>query len=99
MMLAAGEGVPKDETEAVRWFRMAAEQDDADAQSLLGSMYALGRGVPVDYVEAYVWLSLAAARGVDAEEFAASVAKRMTREQIAAARKLVVKWTPQPTNE
>ena len=38
-MYATGEGVPENDTEAVRWFRMAAEQGIADAQSYLGYMY------------------------------------------------------------
>ena len=41
-------GVPKDEAEAVRWFRKAAEQGDADAQRSLGAMYDTGKGVPED---------------------------------------------------
>ena len=40
----AGEGVPKDDREAVGWWRKAAEQGHAVAQFSLGSMYDLGRG-------------------------------------------------------
>ena len=32
--------------EAVRWFRRAAQQEHAVAQTALGVMYANGRGVP-----------------------------------------------------
>jgi len=39
-------GVPLDNTEAVRWYRKAAEQDHAIAQRLLAGMYARGEGVP-----------------------------------------------------
>ena len=45
-MYAAGDGVAKDEAEAVKWWRKAAEQGDALAQYNLGNMYADGRGVP-----------------------------------------------------
>jgi TPR repeat protein len=31
-MYAAGRGVPKDEAQAVQWFRQAAERGDADAK-------------------------------------------------------------------
>ena len=34
--------VPEDDAEAVRWFRLAAEQDNAAAQFNLGVMYASG---------------------------------------------------------
>ena len=41
-MHAAGQGVPVDYAESVKWFRKAAEQGNADAQSILGGMYRLG---------------------------------------------------------
>ena len=31
-MYATGEGVPKDDAEAVRWYRLAAEEGNASAQ-------------------------------------------------------------------
>ena len=45
VMYANGEGVPEDDAEAVRWYRLAADQGDADAQYNLGVMYANGEGV------------------------------------------------------
>ena len=62
-MYAYGEGVPKDDAQAVKWYRLAADQGDAMAQAALGLMYANGEGVPRDYVLAYMWLNLGAARG------------------------------------
>ena len=47
-MYANGEGVPQDAAEAVRWFRLAAEQGYASAQYNLGVMYANGRGILKD---------------------------------------------------
>ena len=41
-----GRGVPQDDTEAVKWYRKAAEQGHAEAQNNLGVMYLNGRGVP-----------------------------------------------------
>ena len=41
-----------DRAEAMRWYRLAAEQGDAEAQRKLGNCYFAGRGVPRDYVEA-----------------------------------------------
>ena len=43
MML--GNGVPKDDAEAVRWYRLAAEQGNAEAQFELGYMYDQGDGL------------------------------------------------------
>ena len=42
------EGVPEDDAEAVRWFRLAAEQGGATAQYNLGLMYGDGEGVLED---------------------------------------------------
>ena len=60
---ANGEGVPKDDADrAVRWYRLAAEQGDAETQYNLGFAYHFGEGVSQDMVEAYAWFSLAAAQ-------------------------------------
>ena len=55
-----------DYAEAVKMFRLAADQGIAPAQFLLGAMYANGQGVPQDYSEAVKWYRLAADQG-DAE--------------------------------
>ncbi len=62
-MYANGEGVPKNDAEAVKWFRKAAEQGDPNAQDALGLMYANGEGVPKNDVEAAKWLRKAAEQG------------------------------------
>ena len=49
-----------DYAEAVKMFRLAADQGIAFAQINLGIMYAYGQGVPQDYVEAVKWYRLAA---------------------------------------
>ena len=48
-MFLEGLGVPQDYTEAVNWFRKAAEQGYAQAQYKLGVMYDEGLGVTQDY--------------------------------------------------
>jgi TPR repeat protein len=54
---------PQDYAEAVRWYRLAAEQGYAPAQSSLGYMYTNGNGVPEDDAEAVCWFRLAAEQG------------------------------------
>ena len=51
-MYANGQGVAKDEVEAVKWYRKAAEQNHAAAQFALGGCYYTGQGVEKDYTEA-----------------------------------------------
>ena len=55
-----GEGVPLDDKEAIKWYRLAAEQGNAKAQYNLALMYDNGEGVPQDYKEAIKWYRLAA---------------------------------------
>ena len=47
----------------MKWYRLAAEQGDADAQSNLGVMYQQGKGVIKDYVYAHMWWNIAASQG------------------------------------
>ena len=49
--------------DAVKWYRKAAEQGDASAQSQLGVMYAFGLGVPQNENEAAKWWRKAAEQG------------------------------------
>ena len=64
-MYATGNGVQQDDTEAVKWYRKAAEQGDADAQFNLGNKYRYGDGVPKDFAEAAKWFRKAAYQGKD----------------------------------
>ena len=62
-MYENGTGAPQDDTEALKWFRQAPEQGDADAQWRLGWMYYKGEHVPQDYAEALKWCQKAAEQG------------------------------------
>ncbi|MBU6433918.1 MAG: sel1 repeat family protein, partial [Nitrospirae bacterium] len=95
LMHAKGEGVPRDFKEAVRWYRLAAEQGEARDQGNLGLMYAKGKGVLQDYVLAHMWFNLAAEQGEKvASDLRDSLAKKMTPAQIAEAQKLASEWKP-----
>ena len=58
-----GIGIQKDDTEAARWYRMAAEQGLDVAQFSLGGMYASGESVLQDHTEAARWYRMAAEQG------------------------------------
>ncbi len=60
LMYEDGKGVRQDNTQAVFWYRKAAEQNNPAAQSSLGSMYANGRGVKKDNKQAIFWFRKAA---------------------------------------
>ncbi len=101
-MYGTGQGVPQDYVEARKWYRLAADQGNADAQNNLGIMYVKGEGVPQDYVEAHKWFNLAVSRypASEAQKRNTSVqnrdlvAAKMTPQQIAEAQKLARDWKP-----
>jgi TPR repeat protein len=60
---ATGQGVDKNDVEAVKWFRKSAEQGNAIGQNALGAYYAAGQGVDKNDVEAVKWFRKAAEQG------------------------------------
>jgi len=54
-----GGGVLKDDKEAVKWYRKAAEKGNASAQYNLGGMYVYGEGVLKDLSKAKYWIKKA----------------------------------------
>jgi Sel1 repeat len=95
LMYLEGQGVAQDDAEAVKWFRLSADQGIAEAQYNLGLMFLRGRGIPQDYVAAYMWFNLSAAQG-DQEGAAQrdQLALRMNAAQIANAQELAREWKP-----
>ena len=76
VLLRSGEleCLPQDDKEAVKWYRMAAEQGHAEAQNNLANLCLLaylghlagGEGSKCDPSEAYAWWVLSAAQGNEA---------------------------------
>src|SRR3546814_4450247 len=62
-MFEHGRGVRPDYVAATAWYRKAAEQGYALAQTNLGAMYDHGRGVATDHAEAARWWRKAAEQG------------------------------------
>ncbi len=60
---AEGQGTPLDMTEALVWWRLAAEQGDDRAQFNIAAMYKVGLGAERDDVQAFSWMERAAERG------------------------------------
>ena len=55
---------PQDYGQARCWYRLAAEQGDANAANNLGAMYQHGKGMPANMNEAFRWYCRAAKRGL-----------------------------------
>lgn len=60
---ANGQGVAKDDAQAIEWYSKAADQGFAPAQDALGYMYGTGEGVARDDTQAAAWWRKAAAQG------------------------------------
>ena len=89
-------GAVKNEVEAGRWFRRAAEQNLAAAQSNLGVCYERGDGVPKYEAEAYKWDLLAAAQGdTRAKRNATMLELLLSPEQIAEGKRRAQDWLEQ----
>jgi TPR repeat protein len=104
-MYWSGDGAPRNHHEAARLYLLAANQGYARAQNDIGFMLGFGEGVPPrDDVEAYKWLTLAIERYTEknqdrleqAKRDLATLAKRMTRAQIAEAERRAKAWKPVP---
>ncbi len=61
--METGRLLPKMLRKQVYWYRRAAEQGYANAQSNLGYMYDAGKGVTQDYKEAVRWFRKAVEQG------------------------------------
>ena len=64
-MYSKGQGVEQDHAEAMKWYRLAAEQGNADraGQSRHAGYAQWPKGVAQNYKEAYIWHSIAAGNG------------------------------------
>lgn len=64
-----GDGVEKNDTLAVKWFRMSAENEWPQGMYNLGLCYYMGSGLAIDYVEAVKWFRKAAEQGYDNAQY------------------------------
>jgi TPR repeat protein len=69
-----GTGVTQDNFEALRWFTLAAEQDNPNAQYNIAVMYLNGIGVVKDPQQAIHWFLRAANNGDSPSQFTLGVA-------------------------
>ena len=68
-MYLAGQGVPRDAADGLRWLRKAAHSGLASAEYQLAARYQFGIDLPQDYARAAAWYRKAADRGFAAAQF------------------------------
>jgi len=92
-MYSNGQGVPQDYKEAVKWYKLSAEQGNATAPFGLGLIYEEGGwGVLKDNIMAHMWYSIAASNGnKDVGTSRDILAKEMTPEAIQEAQAMASK--------
>ena len=61
--------MPRNDTEAAKWYRLAAEQGSPRGQYNLAVLYVMGRGVNHDEAEALRWYLRAAEQGESLAQF------------------------------
>ena len=76
-------GVSRDDAEALKWFRKAAEQGYGDALADMAYMYGGGFGVPKNYMLAEMYVELAEAQHAD--EFKLKMTRAVVRQHVTAA--------------
>lgn len=65
-----GQGVEKDISQAIHWYRMAAEKGFSRAQANLAAIYLQGdEGTPVNYEEAHKWFAAAAVQNLAVAQY------------------------------
>jgi TPR repeat protein len=85
----AQQKMPTDPVQKAAWYRKAADQGDAGAQSYLGWLYASGQGVPQDYAQSTIWFRKAADQGFVPAEFSLGIrysrGQGVTQDYVQAA--------------
>ena len=74
--------MPRDYSEAAKWFRKSADQGNASACRFLGIAYDRGQGVGIDKIEAYAFLTLALSGDSYARGYLDNMALVMTPDAI-----------------
>lgn len=88
-----GNGVPQNNSQALKWYKRSAERFHKDAQNNLGALYSKGEGTEQDFVEALKWFIISAQNGSEeGQKNIRIVEKRMSYEQISQAQKLANNW-------
>ena len=62
-MTEKGAGIAQSDSDAFRWYKLAADFGNAKGMLEVGQAYSTGMGVAVDHVAAVRWFQASAARG------------------------------------
>lgn len=92
-----GSGVDQSESEASKWYQLAAKGGDPLAQFDIGQRYHLGLGVTANQAEAVKWLTLAAAQGqADSIKLLAKLKSILSAADLATGAQSAQTFTTRP---
>jgi hypothetical protein len=99
-LYANGTDIEQSDTAAFQWFMRAAGQGHGKAQLKLAEIWANGKGVPRNDLLAYKWAYLAKQYAgepeiTQAETLLATLAGRLSSEEVVEARRYATQWKPQ----
>ncbi len=87
------EAISRGYKKSLYWFLRAADNDSSIAFYNLGNLYECGEGMDIDLLQAYKWYKLSADSGdEDAEEKILQLDKKLSKDQIKKALKLIEKY-------
>lgn len=95
-----GFGVKRDDAEAAKWFRRAADRNHPLAQFYMGKLSEQGKGVEKDPVAAYMWYALSVKSSANERDAAYTqkeinrLERKMKPEQVEKAKEMVKSWSP-----
>ena len=82
-----------DEQEAIRLYRLAADQGLTAAQMSLASIYSSAWGERQSPVDAYMWYGIAAQLGdVEAELKRKEIAEKLSEDELLRGQQLALSW-------
>ena len=88
-----GNGVPQDNSQALKWYKRSAELSHKDAQNNLGALYSKREGTEQNFVEALKWFLISAENGSEGgQKNIRILEKRMNYEKISQAQKFANDW-------
>ncbi|GAB1367096.1 hypothetical protein MASR1M36_19670 [Candidatus Cloacimonadaceae bacterium] len=92
-MYCNGKGVAVDYNKALKYWKMAADQNDTTAQFNIGAMYYQGLGVNESKAESYFWMLLASSYGNgDAVPNVVHLTSRLSETTKNAMQERVTEW-------
>jgi len=86
------QGLTQDMKEAVKWYRMAAEQGDYEVQYNLALMYYNGEGIEKNNKEAVKWFRKAAENGLEDAQFDLGILYYRGNGGLLQDKKKAAKW-------